>query len=197
MPVPSPAETRKRLRQQLAELKSSAHEHLVIRAIENFLLTPEYRRCRHIAAFYPVRHELDLMPLIESCWADNKNVYLPCLMPKPFQKMCFLPYGPSTPMKANRYNIPEPDLSVRKQIDIRQLDIVITPLLAFGPRGERLGMGGGYYDRTFAYQNRARIYRRPRLWSIALEMQACELQANPWDVNIHGVATEQSIYRYD
>jgi 5-formyltetrahydrofolate cyclo-ligase len=196
MSLSSTAEIRQQLRQYLNHLKSGEHEQLVTQAIRHFLQTPEYRRCRNIAAFFPVRHELDLMPLIETCWADNKKVYLPCLLPKPFQKMCFLPYGPKTPMTANRYNIPEPALSIRQQINIHQLDIVITPLLAFGPRGERLGMGGGYYDRTFAFQNRSSNYRRPRLWAIALQAQSRDLTANPWDVNIHGVATEQTVYRY-
>jgi len=197
MPTSSSVTLRQELRQYLNGLKSVEHNRLVQAAIENFLLTPEYARSEKIAAFYPVRHELDLMPLIETCWADNKSVYLPCLLPKPFQKMYFLPYSPNTPMKRNRYNIPEPSLPMNQKINTRQLDIVITPLLAFGPQGQRLGMGGGYYDRTFAFQNRATHYFRPRLWAIALEAQSHELTANPWDVNIHGVATEKTIYRYD
>jgi len=136
------------------------------------------------------------MPLIETCWADRKQVFLPCLLPRPFQKMAFLPYHPDTPMKANRFQIPEPDYPVRKQINIRQLDIVITPLLAYGPAGQRLGMGGGYYDRTFAFLNRGPKLIKPKLWSIALEAQSYPLSANSWDVNIHGVATENAIHRY-
>ncbi len=190
------ASLRQELRHYLAGLDPAEHDHLVSAAIGNFLETPEYRRCRHIAAFYPVRHELNLLPLIETCWSDDKQVYLPCLMPKPFQKMYFLPFRPDTPLKHNRYHIPEPALSARQQAGIRQLDIVITPLLAFGPHGERLGMGGGYYDRTFAFQNRAIKHFKPRLWAIALEAQAREFATNPWDVNIHAVATETGVHRY-
>ncbi len=98
-------------------------------------------------------------------------------------------------MKLNRFQIPEPALSSRHEIPIRQLDIVITPLLAFGESGERLGMGGGFYDRTFAFLNRSH-YQKPRLWAIALEAQRFPIQSNSWDVPIHGVATEQDIYRY-
>jgi len=196
MPTSSPTTLRQEMRQYLTGLKSTEHHHLVLAAMENFLTTPEYRRSQKIAAFYPVRHELDLMPLIEACWADNKKVYLPCLLPKPLQKMYFLPFTPETPLQRNRYNIPEPSLPIHQRINIRQLDVVITPLLAFGPQGQRLGMGGGYYDRTFAFQHRATNYFRPRLWAIALEAQAYELSANPWDVNIHGVATEKAVYRY-
>ena len=196
MPTTSPAKLRQELRQYLTGMEVAELTRLTDAAMENFLTTPEYRRCKIIAAFYPVRHELDLMPLIETFWADNKQVYLPCLLPKPFEKLIFLPFRPETPIKENRFHIPEPDLSINKQINLRQLDIVITPLLAFGPQGQRLGIGGGYYDRTFAFINRASNYLKPRLWSIALEAQAHDLTANPWDVSIHGVATEKTVYRY-
>ena len=192
---PTAAEIRKQVRQHLNALHAHERESHTGAAIENFLNTAEYRRCKRLAAFYPVRHELDLMPLIEQCWQDRKEVYLPQLLSKPFQKMIFLPFRQDTPMKLNRYRIPEPALSSRYQVPIRQLDIVIMPLLAFGPQGERLGMGGGYYDRTFAFMNRSQ-YLKPRLWSIALEAQQHELQSNPWDVPVHGVATEKATYRY-
>ena len=197
MKIQTAAEVRRQVRDYLNSLTPAESNQLAYTAIENFLATPEYRRCQKIAAFYPVRHELDLMPLIETCWTDNKQVYLPCLLPKPFQKMVFLPYHPDTPMKANRFHIPEPDDSIRKQINIRQLDMVITPLLAYGPAGQRLGMGGGFYDRTFAFLNRRTHLIKPQLWSIALEAQAYNLTAKPWDVSIHGVATEKTVYRYD
>jgi 5-formyltetrahydrofolate cyclo-ligase len=192
----SAPEIRKEVRQYLNQLAQIEREQLTRAAIDHFLATPEYRRCKYLAAFYPVRHELDLMPLIEQCWGDGKKVFLPRLLPRPFQKMRFLPYTANTPMRLNRYKIPEPALSSRHEIPIRQLDIVITPLLAFGLEGQRLGMGGGYYDRTFAFLNRS-SYQKPRLWAIALEAQRFAMQANPWDVAIHGVATQQDIYRYD
>lgn len=196
MPTSSLARLRKELRQYLTDLKSCGSEDPLQAAINNFLSTVEYRRSGRIALFYPTRHELDLTPLIETCWADNKKVYLPCLFPKPFKRMCFLPFTPRTHLQLNRYNIPQPSLPVNQRIDIRRLDIVITPLLAFGSRGERLGMGGGYYDRTFAFQKRAAKYHKPRLWAVALEAQRRELTASPWDVNLHGVATEKTIYRH-
>ena len=192
---PTAAEIRKQVRQHLHELHANERHSRTTAAIENFFNTAEYRRCKRLAAFYPVNHELDLMPLIEQCWHDKKAVYLPQLLSKPFQKMVFLPYQQDTPLKLNRYQIPEPALSTRHQVPLRQLDIVITPLLAFGPQGERLGMGGGFYDRTFAFMNRSN-YLKPRLWAIALEAQRYDVDANPWDVPVHGVATEKTTYRY-
>lgn len=189
------SDIRKRVRQHLNQLSPQAREQHTEAAISHFISTAEYRNCKHLAAFYPVRHELDLRPLIMQCWSDGKQVYLPRLMPRPFQKMRFLPYDEKTPMKMNRFQIPEPDLTSRHEIPIRQLDIVITPLLAFGHDGQRLGMGGGYYDRTFAFMNRT-SHVKPRLWAIALEAQAHDMQSDPWDVPIHGVATEEQVYRY-
>lgn len=192
----SPALLRQNIRQYLTALNQSEREHLTDYAIKRFTGTAEFRRCRHIGLFYPVRHELNLLPLIDICWAMNKQVYLPSLLAKPFQKMIFHPFTANTSLKLNRFSIPEPDMAVRHRVNLRQMDIVITPLLAFGHQGERLGMGGGFYDRTFAYLNRHSQYSRPRLWAIALNAQQSDLQANPWDVPLQAVVTESTIHRF-
>ena len=75
------------------------------------------------------------------------------------------------------------------------LDLVFAPLVAFTPQGERLGMGGGFYDRTLARRRHFRFWRRPRVFGLALELQKREwLPTEPWDVALDGIATEGGLY---
>ncbi|MGD8594123.1 MAG: 5-formyltetrahydrofolate cyclo-ligase, partial [Gammaproteobacteria bacterium] len=72
----------------------------------------------------------------------------------------------------------------------RRLNLVLTPLVAFDARGNRLGMGGGYYDRTFAYLRHQHRWRRPRLAGIAYDFQQVDrLERSSWDVPLSTIAT--------
>ena len=75
------------------------------------------------------------------------------------------------------------------------LDLVLVPLVAFDARGVRLGMGGGYYDRSFAYLNFRSRWRRPRLIGVGFDFQRAEsISPQPWDVCLDGVITERGFY---
>ena len=90
--------------------------------------------------------------------------------------------------------IPEPDHTLKRRVHIHKLDIVVTPLLAFDQNGARLGMGGGFYDRTFAFKRFSKHLNKPKLWAIALEIQHYSLKPMPWDVYLDGIVTESNIY---
>ena len=187
------ARLRRHMRRQLSELGTKGRERPARQAIARFVATPEFRRCRRIALFYPVRHEISLLPLAALCWACAKRVYLPVLRPPPFEKMAFLRYTRNTRLRLNRFHIPEPVFARAGQIAPAGLDIVVMPLLAFGAHGERLGQGGGFYDRTFAFLHRR---RRPMAWAIALDLQQAEFAARPWDVSLRAVATPSRVIRF-
>jgi 5-formyltetrahydrofolate cyclo-ligase len=75
-------------------------------------------------------------------------------------------------------------------VPLRKLDVVLLPLVAFDRRGNRLGMGGGFYDRTFAPRGRGRV-SAPRLIGLAHGFQqVAELVDQPWDVPLRGVLTD-------
>jgi 5-formyltetrahydrofolate cyclo-ligase len=72
------------------------------------------------------------------------------------------------------------------------LDIVFTPLLGFDRKGHRLGQGGGYYDATFEFLKQK---SHPYLIGVAYECQQLdEIVCNEWDIDLHGVITEQCFY---
>jgi len=108
------------------------------------------KEAKHIALYLANNGELDLQPFIRWCWQQNKHTYLPIVHPFTTGHLLFLHYDSNSTMIINRYNIEEPKLDVRDIKVIQQLDIIITPLVAFDSAGSRIGMGGGYYDRTLA-----------------------------------------------
>jgi 5-formyltetrahydrofolate cyclo-ligase len=104
----------------------------------------------------------------------------------------FAPWTPGAPLVTNRYGIPEPDVASGDLLSPEQLDLVVLPLVGFDAQGHRLGMGAGWYDRTFAFRQHQSA--PPRLVGAAFAMQQVDaLHAEPWDVPLDTVCTETGV----
>lgn len=151
----------------------------------------------NIAFYISHNNELNLQPLIEHCLSNNKNCYLPVL---DNQHLNFVQYDQHTEFELNKYKIPEPITKNKSYcIAAQNLDLVFLPLVAFNKSGQRLGMGGGFYDRTFDFlANSVNNYKsKPILIGIAYHLQYIDFIPNePWDIKIHGVATEKEFIRF-
>ena len=155
---------------------------------------PLFLRSRHIAFYLPNDGEMDLRPLIERAQAMGKQCYLPVLSPLYHNRLWFAPYHPESELVLNRFGIPEPAVNWSGMRPAWTLDLVLTPLVAFDSAGNRLGMGGGYYDRTLAYLMRRRHWRKPHLLGTAYAFQQVKrLPHEPWDVPLHGIVTDSSL----
>ncbi len=190
---------RKALRQQLRQARRAldVHEHAqrgaaICQQLANHRL---FRAAQHIACYLPNDAEVDLAPLISSAWAMGKTVYLPVLSRIHHNRLHFLPYAPDDVLMANSFGIPEPVLHSRRVPALTRLDLVLTPLVGFDERGNRLGMGGGFYDRSFAYLRRRQLWRKPHLLGVAFDVQKSpiELPHQNWDVPLDGVVTESGV----
>lgn len=156
--------------------------------------TPEFHHAVHLAAYWPIKGEMDVRPVIEQAHRYNKHVYLPVITED--DTLMFAAYDADTPMRENRYRIQEPDVAKDKLVSPRDLDLVILPLVVFDSYGNRLGMGGGYYDRTFAFLNEEHDTVKPVLVGAAHEFQHTgEIPPHPWDVPTRMVVTEQRVWR--
>ena len=124
----------------------------------------------------------------------RRHCYLPVL-PRRGRVMRFGRLRRDTPMRPNRYGIPEP--VDRRSLRARQLDLLVMPLVGFDADGYRLGMGGGFYDATLAYMQHRRHGRKPRLVGVAYECQRADaLPHDPWDMPLDAVLTERRLYRF-
>ncbi len=152
------------------------------------------RRARRIACYLCNDGEMDLGPTMDLLRAGGATVLLPALHAG---GLWFLPYDRQTPLAPNRFGIPEPEVAAHTRCRARDLDLVLMPLVAFDARGNRLGMGGGFYDRTFAYLQNRKAWIKPLLMGVAYEFQRLEsLTPRAWDVPLQGVATEKRMHRF-
>ncbi len=155
---------------------------------------PAFRRARRIAAYWPADGELDPLPALAHAFAAGKACYLPVLCPQRDGHLHFAPWWPGASLARNRFGIHEPAVPRRTWLPPRMLDLVLLPLVGFDAAGNRLGMGGGYYDRSFAFLAR-RPWRRPCLIGIGFDRQRVpQLPQRPWDVPLDAVLTERHRY---
>lgn len=149
---------------------------------------------RNIALFLSVDGELNTRPLIARLWHLKKAVYLPVLHPFSPGNLLFLRYSPDTPLHINKLRIPEPPLDIRQLITLDQLDLMMVPLVAFDQHGQRLGMGGGFYDRTL--QN----WRQHGFLPVGLAhdcQQVDNLPVAEWDVPLPAVMTPSKLWQWE
>jgi 5-formyltetrahydrofolate cyclo-ligase len=148
---------------------------------------PEFVSADNLAVYLAADGEIDAQRVIERAWATGKRVYLPVLQAG--NRLRFVEYRRSARLRRNRFGIPEP--VVKRLRAAKSLDLVLMPLVGFDAAGGRLGMGGGFYDRTFAFLREAGK-RRPALVGLAFDFQQVEsLPVEPWDVPMAGVATDR------
>lgn len=186
---------RRQLRRARGRLSAGQRAAASSAAVGRVLQDPLFRRARRVAAYFGSKGEIDPMPLLQAAAALNKACYLPVLHPFRRGELWFYRWRPGDPLVCNRFGIPEPVPRKHHLMAARRLDLVVVPLVGFDAGCQRLGMGGGYYDRSFAFVRRLRLARRPFLLGLAFEVQRVDsLPTRPWDVALDAVATERGIH---
>ncbi len=195
--TPDRYDLRQRLRAGRRIIPSAERRQAALSVARRVADWPVYSAAIRIAGYWACDGELDPMPLLEGAWAANKEVYLPVLVDTPPQSLRFAPYRPGLPLRRNRFDIPEPDVPPSEWLEPAQLNLVLTPVVAFDQTGTRLGMGGGFYDRCFAFL-RDPDYRGPRplLLGLGYESQKTgdHLVRQSWDVPLDAAVTEDALY---
>ena len=177
-------------RRGLAPLFRERAARLVAHHLDReFHLRPGLR----IAAYASMAEELDTAPLIALARRRGCRIFLPRVSRRT-GRIRFVESLAGGRERLNHLGIVEPHGS--RPASARWLDLVIAPLVAFDDRGVRLGMGGGYYDRTFAFRNIHSSWRRPRLVGVAYALQQLpSIEAAAHDVRLDAVITEQGVVR--
>jgi 5-formyltetrahydrofolate cyclo-ligase len=192
----TPEHTRKALRAQLRDRRSALAPAARIMAsqalVDSLEQLPQFLTDRNIGGYWAVAGELPLAGLIQGLRARGQVYHLPIVGAD--RTLGFAAWQPGGAISTNRYGIPEPDCAATDLVAPAQLDVVLLPLLGFDRSGQRLGFGGGYYDRSFAFLRERSAPARPILVGVAYAMQeVAAIEAMPWDVRLDYVATEQAL----
>ncbi|MEE8463622.1 MAG: 5-formyltetrahydrofolate cyclo-ligase [Gammaproteobacteria bacterium] len=188
------AELRKKmrkLRRALPPAEQSAAAQAITARMSNQDL---FQQARTIAAYLPFDGEVDTRSLITAAIDAGKTVCLPVLV-NDGKNMKFAVYTPGQRLVTNDYGIEEPAPEDRLYVAADQLELVLTPLVAFDHSLNRIGMGAGYYDRCFSFLRQRKNKTKPCLIGLAHDFQRITaIAAREWDVPLSGVATEISFY---
>lgn len=185
---------RRRIRAARSALSPATARAASFKAVHRLWSLPCLARARRLAIYLPANGELDCTPLAVQAWRRGRQVFLPVIAGS---ELRFAPFHPRSALRANRFGIPEPVAPRRAWRTAHELDVIVAPLVAFDLRGRRLGMGGGFYDRTLAFLTRRSRTRRPHFIALAFELQKiAELHSDAWDVRLDAVVTESETYRF-
>ncbi|WP_426135975.1 5-formyltetrahydrofolate cyclo-ligase [Pseudomonas sp. PWP3-1b2] len=186
---------RRMLRKARRELSPSEQRKAAQGLFRQLAQHPLFRRAKHISLYLPTDGEIDPRLLLRAAQRRGKATYLPVLSAWPRTKMVFQRVRPGDKLLPNRFRILEPRVNAHQQRQVWALDLVLLPLVGFDDAGGRLGMGGGFYDRSLAYLARRKNWRKPTLLGLAHECQKVDRLAQAsWDVPLAGTVTDKQWY---
>ena len=185
-------ELRKRLCAERARLGAAERIAAADGVAANLERLPEFLVDQCIAGYWAVGGELPLHVAVARLRARGQRYHLPIIAAD--KSLRFAPLLPGAIVQPNRYGIPEPACAQQDLLDPAQLDLILVPLTAFDRCGHRLGMGGGYYDRSFAFLRAAARPAHPVLVGIGYSFQeVAALPAQAHDVALAFIATETEL----
>ncbi len=151
-----------------------------------------FLRTKRIGIYLANDGEIDPALLMGIALNANKACFLPILHPLQFNRLYFGQYREGDPLKPNRFGILEPQFSATSIAPAWTLDVILLPLVAFDRSGSRIGMGGGFYDRTLAACINHPV--RPTLIGVAHSCQEVEnISQQSWDIPLDKIITDREI----
>lgn len=148
----------------------------------------DYVTARNIAMYMPLADEVDPTLSIELD-SHHKRFCLPIV--RDDNTLFFVTYQPGDKLIRGRFGTREPIHKPHREVDLKNLDLIVMPCVAFDENGVRIGMGGGSYDKTLAKK------AAPDSVNIALAFETQRvkpIEKQKWDVVPHAIITEKAIY---
>lgn len=191
---------RNTIRKERSNLSPIFQKDAETKLIERLSTHSKIKYANHIAIYLTNDGELNTTSFINWCWEKNKHTYLPVIHPFSKGNLLFIEYNKNTLMKTNQFGILEPKLSVNNIRPPNQIDIIFTPLVAFDSQGTRLGMGGGFYDRTLQHwYPKYQLNRGTLPYPIGLAhecQQVPYIPAEAWDIPIPEIITPTQHFKF-
>ncbi len=173
------------------QLDAGARLHAAQGVRRNLERLPEYLVDERIAGYWACAGELPLNLAMAPLAARGQQFHLPVVGPE--RRLRFAPWAAGDAIEPNRYGIPEPRAR-EHALPPELIDLVLVPLVAFDRHGNRLGLGGGYYDASFAFLHDGERPTTPLLVGVGYAFQeVAALVHEPWDVRMDYIATDNEL----
>jgi len=193
--VTDKAQLRKALRASRRALAPQAQQAAAEGLLSQLLGLPSFIESDRIALYLANDGEIDPVRVIHWCQQQGRKSYLPVVRQHDGRNsLVFAEVVADSEFIDNRFGIPEPVTAPKDLIQAQELDLVLLPLVGFDQHGNRIGMGGGFYDTTFEFLKQQKN-PKPELVGIAHEIQRVgKIEAESWDVPLTTVVTDENIY---
>jgi 5-formyltetrahydrofolate cyclo-ligase len=192
--LPERRELRADLVQRRRELKPAERVAAAAGLRRSLEQLPEYLTDKHVAGYWATGGELPLNVAIGPLAERGQTFYLPIVTKTAGKKrLTFAPWTTGEDVDTNELGIPEPKAS-EHIIEADKLDLVLVPLLGFDRKGNRLGFGGGYYDRSFEFLRDQERPAQPLLVGVGYAFQELDdIQTAEWDIKLDYIATDKEL----
>lgn len=181
---------RSQIREKRLHLPPSLQLYFSNQIARQLLKMDYFQKAHSIALYYAILGEVSTEFILHHALLKHKACYLPVLKKDHLE---FMRVTPATNFKKNRFGIFEPVFDKSQTIHPATLDLALVPLVAFDAKCHRLGMGGGYYDRTFHFKHKHN--NKPKLVGLAYDFQHVrQVPRTHSDVLLDEVITEKKRY---
>jgi 5-formyltetrahydrofolate cyclo-ligase len=185
------AKTRKILRSQRRELSAKQQLIMADKIAANLCSQSFFLRAKRVGIYLANEGEVNPSIIYDICQKSGKLIFLPVIHPLKHHRLHFARVKPNSALVDNRFGILEPCIKSTTLSPPWSLDLILMPLVGFDSQGNRLGMGGGFYDRTFAFTAK-KTSPSPKLIGLAYSFQELqEIKPQPWDIPVSGIVTEK------
>ena len=181
-------ELRKEIQQRLKKIEPVVRFEASLSAAHFLRELPEWQNGKMILLYAAMPSELDTGPLLEAAWNEGKGVCLPVVEGENLEARYVTTLNH---LKKGKMGFAEPDREHCPVIELKQIDLIIVPGLAFDRKGRRLGRGGGYYDRFLHSPNR----KAPAIGLFFACQEVEVVPANEDDAKLDLVITEKEVIR--
>ena len=182
---------RRQIRQQRRQLTAGYRQQAGRKVMQRLQYQSVFKSAKHVGVYLSAFGEVLTQPIIDACFKRHKAVYLPQI--RNFdQKLVWVKINrkqwQNRRFSSHKLGMHEPR---QRGVSVNRLDLLLMPLLMFDLSGSRVGMGGGFYDRTLWKKRKA--YRLGLAYDF---QQVVHLQRQPWDQALQAVITPSRAHRF-
>ena len=183
------------LRQKRRSLNRLQQKTAAKALFKNAVRSQLFIKHKHIALYLSNDGEINTQYILSFLQKTPAKIYLPTIHPLNKHEIVFCRFKKHSNLTINRFGISEPHFNGKEKMAPQNLSLVLFPLVAFDIAGNRLGMGGGFYDKAFKFK-RGAANSPPCLIGLAHDFQKQnKLPTEPWDISLGGIMTDKQMYR--